>query len=128
MEKQSSFAQEFFRDFLALGSWVFYILVLARALIEPYRPFADQVIIAGVIILLFEFTKKTDTYVARVLPLVYFTIIFYSSTIFTTFAIVVGLGVILASIHHNKTPKKLALGLLLGVIATTLSYYATTLY
>jgi len=71
--------KEFARDFLALGSWVFFVLVIARAAIEPYRPFIDQVILAGVLLvvigLIFKGKKFYDPYVARGLVLVIFTTI-----------------------------------------------------
>jgi hypothetical protein len=57
---ETDWKKKWARDFLALGSWVFFILVLARALIKPYRPLVDQVFIAGVVLVIAVFILKHD--------------------------------------------------------------------
>lgn len=129
MEKNKTWKQELARDFLALGSWIFYILVIARASIVPYRPFLDQLIIAAIPIIAFQlFLKKPDYYIARVVPLAVFTIIFYNSSSFTIFAIIIGLLMIPAS-HIAKNHKiEIFYGLILGAIAAAIGYYVPMLY
>ena len=116
--------KEWARDFLALGSWVFYFLVVGRALIKFYRPFTDQILIAGLILLILGFIfKKYDGYVARGLVLVIFTIIFYNHKIFTWFAILVFIGMILSSYIIGNSKKKILLGGIIGGIVSLISYY-----
>lgn len=120
--------KELVRDFLALGSWIFYILVIGRALIKPYRPFADQIIIAGVILLLvswlFVLIKKDyDGYVARGLILAVFTILFYEDRIFSIFAVAVLIGLIISSYFVGNNKVKIIKGLIIGGLASWISYY-----
>jgi len=122
--------KEWARDFLALGSWVFYLLVVGRALIKFYRPFTDQIIIAGLILLvlgfLFGFISKKykyDGYVARGLVLVIFTTIFYNHKIFTWFAILVFIGMLISSYIVGNSKKKILLGTVIGGIVSWISYY-----
>ena len=119
---------EFARDFVSLGSWVFFFLVIVRALIKPYRPFADQMIIAGLILLVIYFAFKHNNYVSKALPLTIFTSLFYESRLFTGFAILACLGVILSSYYINGSLKKIFLGLLFGILAVIVGYFGAFLF
>ena len=104
MEKE--FLQRTSRDLLALGSWVFYILVLGRALIEIYRPFVDYMVVGGLVLILLYFIHKDfDDYIARILLVIVFTANFYGDLFFTIFISIVGLFTIAAS-YYAKTPTK----------------------
>jgi len=122
--------KEWARDFLALGSWVFYFLVVGRALIKFYRPFTDQILIAGLILLvlgfLFGFISKKykyEGYIARGLVLVVFTIIFYNHKIFTWFAILVFIGMLISSYIVGNSKRKILLGAVIGGVVSRISYY-----
>lgn len=116
--------KELARDFLALGSWVFFILVIARALIKPYRPFGDQMIIAGIILLLINLIiKDSDGYISRGIILVVFTILFYGDKLFTVFAILVLIGLLVSSYLVGNSKLKIGKGIILGVIVSWASYY-----
>ena len=68
--------KELTRDFLALGSWVFFVLVLIRILILPTRYiYLTHLIVAGVLILIIEiFVRgKIDYYISRAAVLGLFT-------------------------------------------------------
>ncbi len=122
--------KEIARDILALGSWVFYLLVIARAAIKPYRPFLDQLIIAGFVIFLIELISKegADDYISKGVVLVVFTSIFYESDLYTGFASLVGIGLLLSSWYLKKDLKRILYGILIGVIATGIGYYVSGLY
>ena len=114
------------RDILALGSWIFYLLVIGRSLIKPYRPFADQIIIAGVIIIIsglifrkFDF----DGYVARCLILVVFTSLFYNSFIYTLFAVATGFLLVYSSYFSGNSVKRIIFGFIAAVIGISAGYY-----
>lgn len=112
------------RDFLAIGSWIFYILVIARVLIKPYRPFADQLIIAAIILLLLSlFIKDSDGYIARGLILAVFTSLFYQDNLFTLFAIIAFIGLIISSYFIGSSKIKIIKGLILGIISSAIGYY-----
>ena len=122
---------EIARDVLALGSWVFFVLVIARVAIKPYRPFLDQLIIAGTVLLVIGFVLKRvdyEKYVARGLVLVVFTSIFYESLIYNWFVSLVGLGLIWSSWCLEKNWKRIVYGLIVGAIGIGIGYYVSGLY
>ena len=127
--QNKNFKKELARDFLALGSWIFFILVLARALIKPYRPFVDQIAIAGIILLITAFLLKDkyDPYTARALVLLFFTVLFYEDNLFTFFAGLAFIGIVLSSYYITKDNIKIIKGLGIGIITTIISYYIATL-
>ena len=125
--EKKNWKKELSRDFLALGSLVFYILVIARAIIKPYRPFVDQLIIAGILLIFIGFIFRRHEwneggYIGRGLVLVVFTILFYEDKIFTGFAIAAMIGLIYSSYNLNKSWKNILRGLLIGSICSVVSY------
>ena len=121
--------REMARDVLALGSWVFYILVIARALIKPYRPFADQLIIAGIVLILISLIYKNwDDYVARAFVLIIFTSIFYQSLIYTFFVSLIGIILIYSSWYGGNNLRKIFYGLIIGIVSISIGYYGPGLY
>lgn len=122
--KDKNWKKELARDFLALGSVIFFILVIARAFIKPYRPFVDQMIIAGIILIILNFIiKDYDKYVARAIILVVFTALFYEDNVFTIFAILALIGVIISSYLIKNNKIKIVKGGVIGVIIIFISYY-----
>jgi hypothetical protein len=121
--------KEFARDILALGSWVFYVLVIGRALIKPYRPFVDQVIIAGLFLFIISLIwKEKDEYLERGVVLIVFTSLFYYSAVYSGFVIFVGILMIGSSYYLSRDWKKIFYGLLIGAIATGVGYYVPMIY
>ena len=122
--RKFNFKKETARDFLALGSWIFFILVIGRALIKPYRPFVDQVVIAGLILLIVGFLiKNYDGYLAKGLVLVVFTILFYEDNVFTVFAILAMVGLVISSYFITKDKVKIIKGLVIGAVSVGVAYY-----
>ena len=115
--------REFARDFLSIGSVVFYLLVLVRALIHPYRPFVDQLVVSFVVLIIISLFVKYDGYVARGLILVFFTSVFYNSNLFTGFAAFVFLGLVGSSYYLRKDRRYLLNGLVFGIIGVLVGYY-----
>ncbi len=116
--------KEICRDFISLGSWVFYALVVFRALIKPYRPFSDEIIIAMIILLLMSiFIKDYDGYTAKGSILLFFTIIFYQNNRFSMFAILVFLGLLASSYIVGNSRSRIIKGLLIGIFCILISYY-----
>jgi len=119
--------KELARDLLALGSWIFYLLVIVRALIKPYRPLTDQLIIAAItLILLSLLIKNSDTYLAKAIILAFFTSIFYNDNLFSLFAAIVIIGMLISSHYLENSKTKIAKGIIIGIIATLLGYYLST--
>lgn len=119
--KTGNWKKELARDFIALGSWVFYILVIGRILILPYRwPFLYHILIAGALILILNiFVKKTpiDYYVSRATVLGFFTSLFYKNNIYNGFVIIIFLGLLLSSWYIGDDLKKTGFGFLLGLVS-----------
>jgi hypothetical protein len=123
--------KEIARDVIALGSWVFYLLVIARMAIKPYRPVLDQVVIAGIVILLIGLIwrkREFNEYISRGVVLVVLTSIFYESLIYTWFVSLVGIGLLWAAWYLDGDWKKIVFGLLIGLIALGIGYYVPGLY
>lgn len=122
--KNKNWKKEVARDFLSLGSIVFFVLVVARALIKPYRPFVDQMIVAGLTLFILSFIlKDSDNYIARSLILVVFTVLFYEDNVFTLFAILALVGVIISSYYSGTSKSQIFNGLINGIASSGVGYY-----
>ena len=120
-----NFKKELSRDFLALGSWVFFLLIIGRILVLPYRwPYLDNIIGIGLFILILEFTfkNKIDYYVSRAVVLAYFTSIFYENYNYNIFVSIAFVGLFVSSWYLGKDWKRSVFGLLLGMILIGLSF------
>lgn len=118
--------KELSRDLLALGSIIFYILVLGRALIGPYWTFFNQLIIGAlVLVFIYLFYKKADYYTSRALILVVFTILFYDNLIYNVFAIFVFFLVLISSYYSGNRLKDIFFGFVFGAFSSLIGYYLT---
>lgn len=117
------------RDVLALGSWVFFLIVLARMATGPFRPVLDKTLIAGVFVLIvFVFWKGFDSYVSKGLILVYFTSVFYESLIYMVFVSIIGIGLIWSAWFVEGDFKKIMGGFFVGVLGVLIGEYGILLY
>ena len=116
--------KEIARDLIALGSIPFYILVLARSLIGDYYLFFYQLIIALVFLFLVNILfKNFNQHLSRAFVLVVFTIIFYKQLIYTVFAVIVFLFLLVSLVYLKIDKKEISFGLVLGVISSLIGYY-----
>ena len=124
-KKVSDWKKELSRDFLALGSWVFFVLVLIRILILPTRYiYLTHLIVAGVLILIIEiFVRgKMDYYISRAAVLGLFTSLFYDNNLYTNFVVLVFLGMLGSSYYLKTDLKKTIWGLILGGVVIGVSF------
>ncbi len=116
--------KDFFSDARALGSWILYVLVFARASIEWYRPFVDQMIIAAILLILLSVLFSYDGYIARGILVATFTSVFYQDLFFTLFisfvVILIGVGS-----YYQTTKKELGKGVLVGLLLSACISYIT---
>ena len=129
---KNSWKDELARDIIALGSIPFYFIVFIRAVIGKYLPFIYHMLFAAILIfLLSKLIKNSDLYIARSFVLFVFTSFFYRQTLFTIFAGILFILMMLASfqIHKNKTASTTAPinGLLIGILSSILSRPLTVL-
>jgi len=117
------------RDVIALGSWIFYVLVIVRALIQPYRPFTDHLVIAGVVLIFAGFVfKEIDHKVSRGLVLAVFVSLFYKNMLFAVFAGIIVVGLIVSANYLGSSRGKVFKGIAVGLIAIIAGYYVPGLY
>jgi len=122
MEDKNWF-KKFARDFVALGSPVFFVLVLARVsmLSKPY--YLSQFIIAGVIFFLLMILFKSDLYSGLGFVVLVFTSLYYNDLKFSIVAILIYFGLIASLIYLKTEKNKVIKGILFGAIGTAISYY-----
>ena len=117
--------KELARDFLALGSWVFFVLVIVRLLILPYKwTYINHLYIAGGLILLVDLflRGRVDTYISRALVIVFYTSLFYENTLYSIFVKLAFAGLVFSSKYIGNSWKKIGFGLLLGLVGVGLKW------
>ena len=115
---------EIARDSMAFGSILFYLIVIVRSLIGEYLVFVYQLLIALAILILSSFIiKDTNHHLARAFVVVVFTSIFYKDNFFTFFAALLWVFMIGSAFYMKLNKKSIYKGIILGIIATVISYY-----
>ena len=116
--------KEIARDLMAFGSIPFYFIVLIRSLIGEYLIFVYQLLIAIIILIISSYIiKDTDHHIARAFVIVVFTSIFYNDIPYTIFAALLWITMIAAAFYITLEKKSIYKGIILGIIATVISYY-----
>lgn len=116
--------KEVARDFIALGSIPFFLLVLVRIWILPNPEFLTQFIIAGGMFLLAFFIFKQNIYSGLALITLIFTSLHYSDLRFTIFASIAYLVLLFSLFYLKEDKKEIFKGILLGIISSAVGYYA----
>ena len=112
------------RDVIALGSIVFYALVIARALIGPFFPFLYQLLISATVLFCISFFFKVyDAYVSRGLVLAVLTSLFYKDIFFAVFAFLIYLGLIFSALHIRGNKEEIIKGIVAGIVSAVSGYY-----
>jgi hypothetical protein len=124
---KSNWKENVARDFIALGSIPFFILVLVRTYLLDKPYYFSQFIIAGVIFLIIAYILKTSMYSGMALIALIFTMLYYNDMKYNVFGVIAYL-LLIASMFYIKEPKKkILLGVVFGAAATGISYYLVTL-
>jgi hypothetical protein len=124
----SNWKEKIARDIIALGSIIFYSLVVVRALIGPFWIFFYFLIIAAVVLLLiFLLHKEFDTYVARGLVLAAGTSLFYMNLLFAIFAFFIYLLMITSSYYLKNSVSRIIKGIIFAIISTAIAIFSTEL-
>ena len=121
--------KEISRDFIALGSIVFYFLVVGRALVGPFWVFFTFLCCAAATLLVIYFLhKEFETYIARGIILAIGTSYFYGDLVFTIFAAVVYILMVISSSFLGNSIKKIVKGIIFGLISTGVGYLTVELF
>jgi len=127
MEK--NWKKELARDALAFGSILFYFIVIIRAIIGKYMPFVYQLLIAlGILILLSFIIKNANAHIARAVPLVAFTSLFYKDNLFTFFAVLLFVFMLFAAVYIKIKKKEIFNGIVVGILASLAAYYLSNFW
>jgi len=115
------------RDTLALGSWAFCILVIARSSIDNYLEYTYQIIFSLLLLLVFGlFIKNSENHIARYLILAVFTILFYNEVNFTIVAIIVFILLLISAVYLDIKKTRIIIGILLGSLSSLIIYYSSS--
>ena len=120
----SKYLKETARDLIALGSPVFFIIVIARIYLLSNYSYLSQFIIGAIIFLPLIFLFKANMYAGLGLIVLIFTTLFYNNLNFTIFAIVIYLLLLASLVYLKYDKKKIIISVILGAIATGIGYYA----
>lgn len=120
---REQWVHELERDLMALGSVVFYFLVIGRALVGPFWDlFIPLAIIAVIIIFINFISQEFDLYIARGIVMAIFVTRHYGDIVFGIFAAVVMIAMIISSVRLGTPRQKITRGALLGLICSALLY------
>ena len=121
-----SWLKEIARDLLALGSIPFYFLVVIRAIIGNYNVFVYQMLIAAVVIFVLYFMiKNSSIHVARALVAVVFTSLFYNEMLYTVFAGLIWVLLLVSAYYLKRSFGFVLRGIIVGIISSLAGYYGT---
>ncbi len=121
---KKSWIKEFARDFIALGSIPFFILVLVRVSILSKPYFLSQFMISGVLFILLIKLFKANLYSGFGLVMLIFTSLYYNDLQFAIFAILAYICLIVSLIYLDNDKKEILKGVLFGILSSLISYYA----
>ena len=112
------------RDALAFGSILFYIIVIVRAIIGKHMAFVYQVVIAlAILAILALLIKSSNQHIARAVPLVAFTSMFYKDDLFTLFAVLLFIAMIFSAFYMKINKKEIFNGVVAGIMASAGAYF-----
>ena len=122
-----SWLKETARDLFAFGSVPFYFLVVVRAMIGKYSIFVNQMIIGAIaIFILYFIIKNSNLHIARSLVIVAFTSLFYQATLYTIFAALVWILLVVSAYYIKRNIGFIMRGMIIGVISSFLGYYGAS--
>ena len=125
---KKSWLKEIARDLLALGSIPFYFLVVIRAIIGRDYAFLYEMIIAAAIIFILNFIIiDANMYIARSFVVLVFTSLFYKETVFTVFAAVIWILLLISAFYSKRKFGSIIRGVLIGAISCIIGYYGAHL-
>jgi len=110
-------SSEIQRDILALGSPVFYFLVIARALVGPFWDLANPLLfLAPAIYLVSRLKFEANLYLSRALLMVVVITLHYGDWKFGVFSGLIWLAMVYAALQLGRSRQSVANGVGLGVV------------
>ena len=112
------------RDFLALGSIPFFLLVTVRVFIAPVANYHYQLLLAFGIIVVVSLFVKNQQYIAMAVVLLVYTSLYYADFVYTLFARIAWVLMVVSSYYLERNKMAIIKGTILGAFATLISYFA----
>ena len=123
---KSSWLKETARDLFAFGSVPFYFLVVIRAIIGKYNVFVYQMIITAIVIhILYFIIKDSNLHIARAFAIIVFTSIFYKAMLYTFFAALVWIVLLVSAYYLKRKIGSILRGIIIGLLGSLIGYYGT---
>ena len=114
------------RDLIALGGIPFLILTIVRVSVSKiYYPM--QFIISSVLFFILRALFKGSVHAGVAFILVVFTSFYYDHLLFTIFACLVYVGIIISLFYLERDRKEILKGILLGGISAGMGYFIVRL-
>jgi hypothetical protein len=122
--KLSIWTKEIQRDILALGSPVFYFLVIARALVGPFWDLANPLVFLAPVVLLASYLKlSADLYIARAVLMTAVITKHYNDVLFGVFAGIVVILMMISSLRLGSATSRVRNGFALGTILAIIGIF-----
>jgi hypothetical protein len=109
------------RDLVGLGGIPFFILVVIRIWILNKPDYLNQLLIAGVLFIVFSYTTKSNIHSGFALIILIFTSIYYNDLRFTIFASLIYIVLIYSLFSIKIKKNKIIKGILFGAICSGVS-------
>jgi len=119
MEKK--WLKELARDLIALGGIPFLLLTIARVSV-PFTYYPMQFIVSSILFFILRAIFKADLRAGIGLMLSIFISLYYRNALFTSFASLVYVGIVISLFYLKKEPRQIFKGILLGGISTAIGY------
>ncbi len=121
MTVKNKWLAELARDLIALGGIPFLILTIARVSVSPaYYPL--QFIISAALFFILRQILRATLHAGIGLILLVFTCLYYNHLLFTIFALIVYVGLIISLFYLKNDIKEILKGILLGAVSAGIGY------
>lgn len=109
------------RDLIAIGSIPFLVLTVARvSVITAYYPM--QFTISSILFFILKIIFKAELHAGVGFILLIFTSLFYHHLLFTIFALIVYVGIIISLFYLKRDGMLILKGILLGMVSAGIGY------
>lgn len=114
--------KELARDLIALGGVPFLALTIARVSMGPvYYPL--EFIVSAALFFVLKIIFKAESHAGIGIILSIFTSIYYNHALFTVFALIVYIGIVISLFYLKKDKAEIVKGILLGLISAGIAYF-----
>jgi len=121
---KTEYIKEVARDLIALGSPLFFAVVVARIYFLSNWAYLSQFIIGGILFYTLAILLKTDKRAGMGVILLIFLTFYYNDLQFSWFARILFI-LFIGALYYLKIEKlEIAKSIILGIIATVISYYS----